>query len=121
MEFNPTDYLIKSIRNARQNNINKNNTSKENSNQKPKFPCSICNFEVKHNDKSIQCTTCEQWVHIKCNGITVNEYTERQQRNRDFPELVDTELWLCMMCILNERSDFVPFIYCSDTELTKLN
>ena len=63
-----TDYLIESIKAAK---LNTNN----NKSKPVKFPCSICKCEVKNNDKSIQCTTCELWVHIKRNGISVEEYT----------------------------------------------
>ena len=119
--MSPTDYLLQSVRAARQNNINKRKNEPNEISVLPKFPCSICNFEVKHNDRSILCTACDLWVHIKCNGISVNEYIERQQRNRDNPELVDNELWSCMTCILKERSAYVPFIYLSETELNNLN
>ena len=106
-----TDYLIESIKAINLNNKNK----------PVKFPCSICNCEVKNNDKSIQCTTCELWVHIKCNGISVEEYTKRQHRNRDNPELEDGELWSCMKCVLENRSNFVPFILSSTNELININ
>ena len=111
------DYLIQSIRDTQMSN----NTDTKSSKNKVKFPCSICKFDVKNNDKSIQCTTCEFWVHIRCNGITVNEYIERQVRNRDNPDLIGNELWSCMKCVLMDRSDFVPFIYLSDLELYNLN
>ena len=96
----PTDYLKLSIRTALQNNNNENPVPKTD------FPCSICRYEVKHNHKAIQCTSCELWVHIKCNGISVDEYTQRQNNNLENPNLVDNELWSCMLCILNERSAF---------------
>ena len=76
-----TDYLIQSIRTAKQY-INKDS----NNDQQVDFPCSICNCKVKHNDKAILCTCCDLWVHIRCNNISVNEYIERQKRNRDQPE-----------------------------------
>ena len=111
------DYLIQSIRDTQMSN----NTDTKSSKNKVKFPCSICNFDVKNNDKSIQCTTCEFWVHIRCNGISVDEYKERQKRNRGNPELIDGELWSCMKCVLNSRSDIVPFIFSSETEIHNLN
>ena len=63
----PTDYLINSIRASKHlHNVNNNETVK--------YPCGVCSFEVKHNDKSILCSSCNLWVHIKCNGISVDEY-----------------------------------------------
>ena len=112
----PTDFLIQSIRTT---------LGSSNSNVIPdpnlQFPCSMCRFEVKNNDKSIQCTSCELWSHIKCNGITVDEYAERQNRNRDNPELEDSEVWTCMRCILDDRAEFIPFINFSNNELCNLN
>ena len=112
-----TDHLIQSIREAQ---IAKNNTINNVKRDYP-YPCSICNHAVKNNDKSIQCSTRELWVHIRCNGISVEEYIERQQRNLNNPELIDSEVWSCMKCVLNSRSDYTPFIFSSDIELSNLN
>ena len=60
------DYLIESIKASKNNLMNQKSP--------PKFPCGACNLEVKHNDKAIFCTSCLRWVHIKCNGTTVDEY-----------------------------------------------
>ena len=116
----PTDYLKQSIKNAQQLFSNNSNNKKKRKKQTV-FPCSICNSEVKHNDKAIFCTRCEFWAHIRCNDISINEYKELQQRNSDNPELVVSEDWICMKCILTERSDLFPFLYSSDIELYHLN
>ena len=120
----PTDYLIQSIKSAQQA-IQINNNSNKKRSKLPKkhieFPCSICNLEVKHNDKAILCTCCELWSHIRCNNISVSEYRELQEKNRDFPEAVDSDTWQCMKCVLNERSEFTPFIYSSVNDLINLN
>ena len=112
----PSDLLRKCIRDGKTslNNVNKNP-------RKSEYPCSVCNYEVKHNDKSIQCTHCELWVHIKCNGISVEEYKERQQRNKDNPELIDGEPWCCITCTIKSREDFVPLIKMSSYELLNMN
>ena len=60
-------------------------------------------------------------MHIRCNGISVDEYVERQKRNRDNPELEANELWSCMKCVVDDRSDFVPFIESSNFELNNIN
>ena len=113
----PTDYLIQSIRSHRLAQINTTN----NNNVNVKHPCGICNFEVKHNDKAILCTTCNLWIHIKCNGISTDDYENRQLRNNEDIDLVENETWLCLNCTLNERSDFIPFILLSSHELSNMN
>jgi len=64
-----------------------------------KFPCSICNFEVKHNHKAIYCTTCKKWVHIKCNGTSIDDYKQMMKSNLENPDLVNSE-WECLSCII---------------------
>ena len=85
------------------------------------YPCAICKFDVKHNDKAILCTVCDHWIHIKCNGITVDEYKSRQSRNRENPELMDNESWSCLSCTMQERKDHVPFIHLSASDIQNLN
>ena len=84
------------------------------------FPCGICKFNVKHNDKAILCTVCDHWIHIKCNGITVDEYKTEQNNNRENPELVN-ESWSCLSCTMQERSDYVPFIQLSPSDIHNVN
>ena len=69
------------------------------------FPCGSCNQEVKHNDKAIFCSNCPHWIHIKCNGISIDEYKFRIKRNRDDPELIENENWICLYCTVKDRSD----------------
>ena len=110
----PTDFLIQSIRT---NKFSQNN----NNNINVKHPCGRCNFEVKHNDKAILCTSCNFWNHIKCNGISTEEYKKRQLRNSENSDLVDSEPWVCLNCIINLRSDYVPFVQLSSPELSNMN
>ena len=110
----PTDFLIQSIRT---NKFSQNN----NNNINVKHPCGRCNFEVKHNDKAILCTSCNFWNHIKCNGISTEEYKKRQLRNSENSDLVDSEPWVCLNCIINLRSDYVPFVQLSSLELSNMN
>ena len=44
-----------------------------------------------------------------------------QQRNRKNPDLIDTEDFLCLKCLMESRSDFNPFIYLSDNQITNMN
>ena len=34
-----------------------------------RWPCGVCRRGVDNN--SIQCTSCQKWVHKKCSGIKV--------------------------------------------------
>ena len=110
---NPAEFIRKSIRH--------NNTSLKNNCVKPTFPCSICNLEVKHNDKSILCTLCDKWAHTRCTQVSIEQYREMQLRNRDNPDLLEEESWDCLKCIMDNRSDYNPFIYISDNQLSNLN
>ena len=109
----PADFIRKCIR-------HNNTTLKNILNKPPKFPCGICNHEVKHNDKSILCTMCDKWAHIRCTEVSVEQYREMQLRNRDDPVLIDTENWLCIRCVMDSRSDFNPFIYLTDNQITNM-
>ena len=44
-----------------------------------------------------------------------------QLRNRDNPDLLEEESWDCLKCIMDNRSDYNPFIYISDNQLSNLN
>jgi len=37
-----------------------------------RWPCSVCSRGVGNN--SIQCTSCQKWVHKKCSGIKGSMY-----------------------------------------------
>ena len=87
----------------------------------PEFPCGICDFEVKHNDKANLCTDCGKWAHIRCSGVTIDEYKERQKRNRDNPELVELETWSCLKCVMMEKAEFTPYISLNTNQLIHMN
>ena len=106
------DFLIESIR-LTQNT----NTTKE----KPTDPCGSCARQVKHNDKAIFCSVCLHWIHIKCNGISVDEYKFRMKRNRDNPDSIENDKWTCLNCVIAERSDTFPLGWINNYELSCLN
>lgn len=85
------------------------------------YPCSICKTEVRNNDKAILCCSCEMWVHITCNGISVNEYKKRMKKNRENPDLVDSDEWICLNCLVTERSKIFPFGMINDHLLETIN
>lgn len=39
-----------------------------------KHPCIRCKREVTKNEKSVQCQTCQFWVHAKCQDITDDQF-----------------------------------------------
>ena len=108
-----TEYLINSIRHnkASINNKTQNET---------KYPCGICNNEVKHNEKAIFCDECTKWAHIRCTNITSEEYREIQLQNKDNPDLIN-EKWLCIKCTMYNRSEYIPFIFQSCNQITNMN
>ena len=54
-------------------------------------PCGICGKSVNSNHKAIQCDICNHWIHIKCNGLTSNDYASLQN---------SSEPWFCTKCIV---------------------
>ena len=77
-----------------------------------KFPCGICNKSVKKNHNAIQCDSCDFWVHIGCNDLSVAVY--------EFLK-TDSELWYCLVCCLQYNLDNVPFTRCDNSVLNNLN
>ena len=43
------------------------------------------------------------------------------QRNRENPELIENEKWICLNCIITVRSDIFPFGFINNYELSCLN
>ena len=39
-----------------------------------RYPCAICDRPVARNHYVLQCDFCDQWVHIQCDGISMEEY-----------------------------------------------
>ena len=72
-----------------------------------KYPCEICNKSVHKNHRAIQCDICQYWIHIKCNGVSLNDYHDLQ---------LSDDQWFCKKCI----SDIFPFSSLYDTELNNL-
>ena len=40
----------------------------------PIFPCSVCAGNVTWRDKSVQCCTCSQWVHLRCSQLSLSKF-----------------------------------------------
>ena len=107
------DFLVDSIRNS--------NLSSQSKKLNSKFPCGICKFEVKHNHKAIFCTNCDSWVHIKCDGTSIEDYKIMMKNNRDNDELIENEIWECLNCIINQRAIIFPFGLEDNLNLRNLN
>ena len=46
-----------------------------------KFPCILCKRAVAKNHRAVQCDECDNWVHIKCAGITPAYYNQLQEND----------------------------------------
>ena len=52
--------------------------------------CEICNLVVGNDDYGIACEICECWFHIKCEGMTEDEYS--------FLDAHKSLHWYCAAC-----------------------
>ena len=79
-----------------------------------KFPCSVCDKNCLVNQDAIYCTQCELWVDRKCNGTSKQEYAKLSNEADDAP-------FQCLLCIMKENSEIVPFFFLDTHELLDLN
>ena len=63
-----------------------------------KYPCTVCSYPVKCNQRGIQCSWCDKWTHAKCCGVSKTE--------NDHLSTMDAD-WFCPRCLLSE----LPFFY----------
>ena len=68
-----------------------------------KYPCSFCKKPCECNQKSILCHTCNEWSHLKCNRLPINEYNTLGNSNL---------IYFCPFC----NDDKFPFKSLSDEE-----
>jgi len=69
-----------------------------------RWPCSICGRGIGNN--SIQCTSCQKWVHMKCSGIKGEKmygYEVEGARPRDRPKNLEIVEKDCQTCKLNRK------------------
>ena len=69
------------------------------------FPCSYCKKSIHNNHKSIYCDCCNQWIHYKCNLLTLKEYNHLAASE-------DDEAWYCINCI----PEIFPFARLNENE-----
>ena len=41
---------------------------------KAKDECPQCKKRVQNNDMALMCEICEDWYHVKCQGLSEDEY-----------------------------------------------
>ena len=56
-------------------------------NPKWKYPCIECAKPVKSNQKGIECSICNKWVHLKCTDLT-----DSLEANENMP-------FYCLNCV----------------------
>ena len=63
-----------------------------NKKQKIKVICNLCGKNVRGNSKAVCCDVCDNWVHIKCNGISASRYDELCNEDKTNPSFVSNAL-----------------------------
>ena len=61
-----------------------------------RFPCGRCDGPVASNHRGLCCDDCDKWWHMKCAGVSANEYRRLGQC---------CDLWLCPVCCLPPMTD----------------
>ena len=69
---------------------------------KAKFSCGVCRKNVNINHRAVQCDQCNNWVHIKCNGITPKDYESLKNEDQNRP-------WTCLTCAVLQTAEIFPF------------
>ena len=74
------------------------------------FPCGICQKNVNINQKAIECSNCNFWIHIKCNGTSVDEYNKMIDINSALTEAeIQENEWMCNKCQISNMANIFPF------------
>ena len=85
------------------------------------YPCGICQKNVNQNQKGIMCSVCKHWVHIKCNGTSVEYYNDMIENNALLTDAeIEASLWNCNKCELTNRAMIFPFGFADDNELLEI-
>ena len=74
------------------------------SKKKQKFPCNICQRNIRENGKAVCCDICDNWVHIRCNSISASKYLELCDEDNN-------ESFFCIKCF----NDALPIGHQNDT------
>ena len=63
------------------------------SQRKKTYPCIKCDEHVGKNDKAVQCTFCELWIHHACSGMSNELYKEICAQAE-----YSGHFWVCKSC-----------------------
>ena len=67
------------------------------------YPCLICLKNVNQNQKAMFCNSCNNWIHIKCEGMTEKDYNTQVELNSHLnDDEIEEQKWYCIKCI-NKR------------------
>ena len=74
------------------------------------YPCGICKKNVNKKQKAIECIQCNQWIHIKCNGTSLEDYNIMLETNNILSEEEIADLtWISNKCKIIENAHIFPF------------
>ena len=62
------------------------------------FPFGVCLTNVKYGENSIQCTSCDKWIHLNCTNMTLQQFYDIIEDNKKNPDLIDTADRHCPKC-----------------------
>ena len=79
-----------------------------------KHPCGVCKKSVNKNQKAIFCSTCLNWIHGKCNGISVKEYEDLVNEDENIP-------WQCISRNIEGMASKLLLGYLSNMEINDLH
>ena len=85
------------------------------------YPCGICQKNVNNNQKAIECSSCNYWIHIKCNGTTNMEYNNLIESNNHLTNKeIEEQEWLCNKCLIINMAEIFPFGHENNYELDNI-
>ena len=74
------------------------------------YPLLHLSKECKCQSEIHFCTSCNHWVHIKCNGTPVSEYNTMMEANTNLSEYeINNSTWDCSKCMIIKTSKIFPF------------
>ena len=62
--------------------------------RKKNYPCLRCKVHVKQNEKAVQCSLCDLWVHKDCEGMSDETFNVLDLQNEEMGQCS----WHCGSC-----------------------
>ena len=85
------------------------------------YPCGICQKNCNSNQSCIECSHCNHWIHIKCNGTSEDEYKNMIDSNALLTEVeIMANEWLCNKCLISSSAEIFPFGLENNIELLNI-